>query len=518
MIGANRTSQTFFASMCCVLLLNSIARAQQETADDSLPPHAVVRIGGENGNLPSLRGTVLSSDGKTLVTYGEPANPKQSRTVDVWEVKTGKRLHSLSGHERPIRAVALSPDGKTLVSSSFDITEQTGITRIWDLKTGKSRKVIPEGGSTLWFSQNDGSFSLVVRDKLHVYRADTGDEVQRFLGPNLSLGASGDGRLLMSVSHNRDTVLRLFDVRKQSELGRLEGAKKPLRSAAIAADGRTVAGTDGGTVLAWEMISGQLVHQLGTPHRRIFAVAFSPDGRYLATAGLDKTARVWELATGEEVAKFTGHTGLITTLCFGDDSQTLATGGTDRTAFIWDVAGLLQSKIAGDSLSEERLNSVWQDLGGYDAKRAYLAMGTAWELDDQVLPYLRERVEAIMKPAQNKRIQKLIRDLDDDDSLVRDRASLELRKLRQVAKPVLIKVMNETPSLEVRLRIHSILSGYATLERYTSIDRRRMRRLIHALSHTEGPHAEATLKMIIDDFPVKEIVAEAERVLKQIGQ
>ena len=69
----------------------------------------------------------------------------------------------------------------------------------------------------------------------------------------------------------------------------------------------------------------------------IFEVDISPDGKYLATASVDGTARLWDLATGETIRTFSGHTGAIDGLAFSPDGKTLITGG-DQTVRLWDVA------------------------------------------------------------------------------------------------------------------------------------------------------------------------------------
>src|SRR5215212_9482262 len=69
----------------------------------------------------------------------------------------------------------------------------------------------------------------------------------------------------------------------------------------------------------------------------ILDIDISPDGKYLATGSVDKTARLWDLATGETIQIFSGHTGGIDGIAFSPDGKTLVTGSTDHTARLWDV-------------------------------------------------------------------------------------------------------------------------------------------------------------------------------------
>jgi WD40 repeat protein len=305
----------------------------------------------------------FTPDHRQLISAGRDG------TIRVWHTETGKELQTYAGHpveERPsifVNASAFSPDGRTLASVGNDQT-----LRLWDALRGKELVRFPLGrppNGCLAVSSNGRILASEGEDQSKIYlrEAQTG-KILRLLGNSpegaSKLALSPDGTAMASVDSTGNNIvieglthaIRLWDTLAGTELHRLGGHPDNV-ALAFSPDGRSLASAGGDNIIRLcEVLTGQERCRFENDGAVTATLAFSPDGKILATAGWDwvrapfnaidkafrttSTIRLWDVVTGKERGRLAGHSGVVMALAFSQDGQLLASGGSDTSVLLWD--------------------------------------------------------------------------------------------------------------------------------------------------------------------------------------
>jgi WD40 repeat protein/energy-coupling factor transporter ATP-binding protein EcfA2 len=118
----------------------------------------------------------------------------------------------------------------------------------------------------------------------------------------------------------------------------LRGHEGPIYSVAFSPDGRRLATASfDKSAKIWDAETGKDLMTLTGHEGWVWSVSFSPDGRRLATASMDKTVKIWDAETGKELMTLRGHEGPVWSVAFSPDGKRVATGSDDKTAKLWDA-------------------------------------------------------------------------------------------------------------------------------------------------------------------------------------
>jgi DNA-binding SARP family transcriptional activator/WD40 repeat protein len=351
------------------------------------------KLGGRHaGNVIGLG---FTPDGQTIVSTGDDDK------VLVWDVKTGSLRETLSGHAGRVSGPAFSPDGRTLYTvglageaiawdlggsrrfgprfragsgnldpkSDIDsavarfalspdgrriaTTESSGRTAVVDRVTGRQLFETPpaRGGRVLdvaWNPDGQTFVTVGVFGDVQSWHADDGsraDSYQGLFGQNAhAVAINSEGTVVAAAAeggYGGDYVY-LWDARTGKPLGTALHTDVPAYDLAFSPDGKELAAAllGNGVAYVWRLASRRVAYIviIDDEVNRGDAVAFSPDGKLLATGGGSGLVRFWDAETGKQVGgSLLASAGQVLSVAFDPKGKLLVTAGTDGATRLWDV-------------------------------------------------------------------------------------------------------------------------------------------------------------------------------------
>jgi hypothetical protein len=208
---------------------------------------------------------------------------------------------------------------------------------------------------------------------------------------------------------------------------------------------------------------------------------------------------------------FEGHGGGVSQLAFSADGRVMASASYDRTVLLWDLGGRRRRGEA--ELTPDRFAGLWDQLAA-DPRKAYDAVHALSSHAET--PALLKTVLRPVPSADAKRTAKWIADLDSDDLEVRRAATAELAKLGEAAAEALRAALKAGPSVEVHLRIEALLEKMSDV--HPTPERLRQVRAVEALERLATPGARDLLAELADGDAGARLTREAKDALARLAK
>jgi WD40 repeat protein len=316
----------------------------------SLQPPGTGLIRTFFGHSSYVTTVAVAPDGKKIISGS------CDKTIKVWDIDTGRELHTLTGHSTDLKLVTITPDGKKIFSGSYDKT-----IKVWDIDTGRELHTLTghsECINLLWISfDNTTLVSGSIDGQIKLWDIATRIELNTLSYYNeepWAIIVSPDGLKVVSINRRQKSpqAIRLWDINIGAELNTFLSDSHITEVVVVTPDGtKIISGSDYNsfmhdiyftgdkTIKIWDLAQGKELHTLYGHQARILSLAITPDSNKVISGSSDHSIKVWSIVTGTELNTFFGHSAGITSLVVTPDGTKVISGSYDMTIKLWNLEG-----------------------------------------------------------------------------------------------------------------------------------------------------------------------------------
>ncbi|HXJ57762.1 MAG TPA: hypothetical protein VNU68_13975, partial [Verrucomicrobiae bacterium] len=284
----------------------------------------------------SVTAVAVAPEGKVFATTSS------DRTVNFWDAATFKLLVRLRGHVGEVWSGAISPDGSTVVSGSTE-----GTAKLWSANNRHTDPILDGGGILMGFFGGGRHLVTDWTNSVCVWTPETGARAD-IETPNNMPTLNGITTKTCDVKPDEplyalgrvDGSMELRDLTSGAKVASWPAHNESVGAVAYSRDGKRLAtGSIKGEVKIWDSIHGREVTRIGPVDRHLMCLTFSEDGKWLAGSGVSDRVWVWDVETGRQLLELGGHGNeYVGSVAFASDGKLLATTTVSANeARLWEL-------------------------------------------------------------------------------------------------------------------------------------------------------------------------------------
>ncbi|KAG2756665.1 hypothetical protein P692DRAFT_20714972 [Suillus brevipes Sb2] len=282
----------------------------------------------------SVWAAAFFEDGRRVVTCSS------DRTLRIWDVERGAQVGwPFEGHSDKVYSVAVSPDNRRIASGGRDKT-----IIIWDVESKQKvfNPLVKHRGrvNSVCFSPDGKRLASGSSDRsVVVWNTETGAALSTFWGHDVvwSVAFSPDGLKLSSGSLRVIRVWRT-DNAEIEVLHQINADEvNDVRGVVWSPDGQQLVSASNDKVKFWDSNGYQIGQPCAGPPSKIYSIAISSDGSFVATTSLDKTVRLWSTSSHQQIGEPLEHTAEVSCVTLSPNGQLLVSGDREGNVWLWST-------------------------------------------------------------------------------------------------------------------------------------------------------------------------------------